>query len=259
MAYVERSTTIIDRLYYAWCSVFIIRFWSAWLESTDYSELEERILNLFSLDVDTSIPKQNLFVTIPALFSIELNAHSLTYLAILVAEQTITEEALNVSLFNSQVCESTFRTARSMSGPFSSVVNFSVNEFLQRVEKLAVLQSIRCSSEYNKNNLIFPKHHKQSQQTFSTPLTSTITTPITENLLEEIAFSAYIQASQILSGCRFSILDPNRKMITFDEVNRLAYEKLSRSKYTISKKKSSQENNQNEEEDENDEQYQRDK
>jgi hypothetical protein len=51
-----------------------------------------------------------------------------------------------------------------MSGPFLPVVNFSVNEFLQRAEKLAVLQSIKCSSEYNKNNIIFPKHQKQSQE-----------------------------------------------------------------------------------------------
>jgi hypothetical protein len=175
-----------------------------------------------------------------------------------VAEQTITEEALNISLFNSQVCESTFRTARSMSGPFSSVVNFSVNEFLQRIEKLAVLQRIKCSSEYNKNNIIFPKHHKQSQQTFSTPLTTPLTTTITEKLLEEIVFSAYIQASQILSGCRFSILDPNGKMISFEEVNRLAYKKLSRSKYIKSKKKPVQSKNENEE-DEDDEHHQPDK
>ena len=140
-----------------------------------------------------------------------------------------------------------------MSGPFSSVVNFSVNEFLQRVEKLAVLQSIKCSSEYNKNNIIFPKHHKQSKQTFSTPLTSTIATTITEKLLEEIVFSAYIQASQILSSCRLSILDPNHKMIPFEEVNRLAYRKLSRSKCTISKKKPVQSNNEDEEDEDGDE------
>jgi len=105
----------------------------------------------------------------------------------------------------------------------------------------------------NKNNIIFPKHHKQSQQTFSTPLTSTIATTITEKLLEEIVFSAYIQASQILSGCRLSILDPNRKMISFEEVNRLAYRKLSRSKCTISKKKPVQSNNENEKDEDEDE------
>ena len=40
-----------------------------------------------------------------------------------------------------------------------------------------------------------------------------------------------------MSVCGFSILDPNDKMISFEEVNRLAYEKLSRSKCTSSDKK----------------------
>ena len=82
---------------------------------------------------------------------------------VLIAEYKMSEEALNISLFDSLMCENTFRAARSMSGPFSSVVNFSVNEFLRRVEKLAVLQSIKCSSGLNTNNLAFPRHHKQSR------------------------------------------------------------------------------------------------
>ena len=75
----------------------------------------------------------------------------------------MSEEALHISLFDSQMCENTFRAARSMSWSFSSVVNFSVNEFLRRVEKLAVRQSIKCSSGLNTNNLAFPRHHKQSR------------------------------------------------------------------------------------------------
>ncbi|CAF1557101.1 unnamed protein product [Adineta ricciae] len=65
------------------------------------------------------------------------------------------EEALNISLFNSQICEQTFRAARSMSGPFSSVVNFSIYEFLHRVEKLAALQAIKSSSDSNNNNRVY--------------------------------------------------------------------------------------------------------
>jgi hypothetical protein len=245
-SYVDKNTTIIDRLYYAWCAVFIVRLWSAWLESTRVAELKQKISHLFSTNFNVFISKPKLFITIPALFSIELNAHSLTYLAVLVADQLITEEALNISLFNSQVCESTFRAARSMSGPFSSVVNFTVQEFLQRVEKLAVLQRIKCSSDSTENNIVFPKHHKHRRQTCSASSTSTITTIITEKLLEETVFSAYIHASQVLSGCKLSILDANNKMISFEEVNQLAYKKLVRSKCGTSKKKSIQSKNENE-------------
>ncbi|CAM4878551.1 unnamed protein product [Rotaria socialis] len=254
-AFVEKNTTIIDRLYYSWCAVFIVRLWSAWLESIDSADIDEKIFRLLPIDFSTPISKPQLFITVPCLFSLELNAHSLTYLAVLVAEQKISEDALNVSLFNSQMCESTFRAARSMSGPFSSVVNFSVNEFLQRVEKLALLQTIRWSSDCNMNNLVFPKHHKQSQNSMAAPSTSTTTITITEELLEKTVFNAYVQAKEILSGCEFSILDSSEELISFDEVNRIAYKKLTKSKCKISKKKTSASNKVEEEEEEIENEY----
>ncbi|CAF4042962.1 unnamed protein product, partial [Rotaria magnacalcarata] len=267
-AFVEKKTTIIDRIYYSWCAVFIVRLWSAWLESIDSADIDENIFRLLPIDFSTPISKSQLFITVPCLFSLEMNAHSLTYLAVLVAEQKLSEDALNVSLFNSQMCESTFRAARSMSGPFSSVVNFSVNEFLQRVEKLALLQSIRWSSDCNMNNLVFPKHHKQSKNSTAAPSTSTTTITITEELLEKTVFNAYVQAKEILSGCEFSILDSSDELISFEDVNRIAYKKLTKSKCKISKKKTSASNKVEEEEeieneydddDNNEEQHQLDK
>ncbi|CAF2973591.1 unnamed protein product, partial [Rotaria sp. Silwood2] len=110
------------------------------------------------------------------------------------------------------------------------------------------------------NNIIFPKHHKHSQQTFSAFSTSTTTTAITEKLLEEIVFKAYIHAKEILSDCGISVLDSKGKVISFEEVNRLAYKKLARSKCRTSKKKSGASNNdeeQDEEGEEENENYQR--
>ena len=45
---------------------------------------------------------------------------------------------------------------------------------------------------------------------------------ITEKIIEDAVYSAYIEASQILTGCNMSILDPFDEIISFDEVNRLA-------------------------------------
>ncbi|CAM4921707.1 unnamed protein product [Rotaria socialis] len=253
LTFVEKSTNVIDRVYNAWCAVFIVRIWYAWLQTTNSDELNKKVSHSHSTVFNEPIPKRNFFIAIPTLFSLELNAHSLTYLVVLYAEQKITEEALNIALFNSQMCFRTFRVARSMSGPFSSVVNFSVYEFLQGVEKLAVLQSIKWSSESKENNIIFPKHHKQSKKTSLTRLTSTITITVTEQALEVTVFSAYLKANQILSVCGLSILNPYDKMISFEEVNRLAYKKLSRSKCTTSNKKhikSNENDDENEDDDE---------
>ncbi|CAF1533891.1 unnamed protein product [Adineta steineri] len=141
-----------------------------------------------------------------------------------------------------------------MSGPFSSVVNFSISEFLQRVEKLAALQAIKSSSESNNNNLIFPKHHKQSQQKHQVAVMHT-TTILTEKLIQDTLFSAYLQACQILSDCNLSILDPNGITISFDEVNRLAFQKLTRSQCKTFSQKDHQSNNSKQDEDDDYEEY----
>ena len=56
-----------------------------------------------------------------------------------------------------------FRTTFSMSGTFSSIVNFSVQEFLNRAQKLSLLHTIKTESEFDPTDstLIFPKHYKK--------------------------------------------------------------------------------------------------
>lgn len=232
LAYIEKSTPIIDRLYYAWCAVFIVRIWSASLEKADLHDLKQTVSSLFPSKSTESISKRNLFITMSTLFSLEINAHSLTYLLPLVAEKQVTDETVQV-IFNSQVCESYFRSARSMSSAFSSIVNFTVNEFLRRASKLSTLEEIKFTSGLKLNNLIFPKHHKLWKHASSSVFTPK-TPLITEKIIEDTVFSAYIEASQILSDCNLSILNPFETMISFDEVNRLAYQKLARSRQKVS-------------------------
>ncbi|CAF0919561.1 unnamed protein product [Adineta ricciae] len=249
LAFIEKRTSIIDRLFYSWTAVFIVRLWIAWLELTDYADLQRIISHVLPSNSMKSISKPALFITVPALFSLELNVHTLTYLIVLVAEKIITEEALNISLFNSQTCENVFRAARSMSGPFSTVVNFSIDEFLQRVGKLSALQTIKFSADSGTNGLVFPRHHKQSQQAHQLPPVNTTTT-ITEKLIEETVYSAYLQANRILSGCNLSILNPDGKIVSFEEVNRLAHQKLTRSQCkTYIKRNTQSDSDKQEEED----------
>ena len=62
--------------------------------------------------------------------------------------------------------ESTFRLTRSMSGAFSSIVNFTMEQFLKRAGKLSVLTEIENQSESGqlKCRLKFPKHHKRRRK-----------------------------------------------------------------------------------------------
>lgn len=238
LAYVEKNISTVDRLYYSWCAVFIVRIWLASLEKASAANAEQILSTSFPSKSFNNISKRNLFITMPTLFSIELNAHSLTYLLTLLVEKQITEEAVQI-IFNSQVCESYFRAARSMSGAFSSVVNFTVNEFLQRASKLKTLEEIKFNAEQNRNNLIFPKHRKLWKQTNPSFVTYA-TSMITEKTIDETIGSAYLEANRILRDCNLSILNPLGQMISFDEVNRIAFEKLSRSQQKMSNDQSFQ-------------------
>ena len=102
--------------------------------------------------------KRQYFITYQAHFSVEINAHCLVYLAMLVAEGQLPIEALDIWLQNSQSCEDVFRSARSMSSMDSAGVNFTVAQFLNRINKLTVLKNIKSNT--NTNNLRFPQHHK---------------------------------------------------------------------------------------------------
>ncbi|CAF1375286.1 unnamed protein product [Didymodactylos carnosus] len=106
--------------------------------------------------------KTKFFITKPTFFSIELNAHNLTYLRLLVMNKQLPPESLNIYLFSSQSCEATFRNCRALSGTFSSATNFNVQEFIKRSEKLALLSEIKTYENLTKNDyhIRYPVHHK---------------------------------------------------------------------------------------------------
>ncbi|CAF1131024.1 unnamed protein product [Rotaria sordida] len=154
LAYVEHNTPLIDRIYHSWFGVFLCRIWQTWLHVVDETEMPE-------CHTDERI--NDMFITTPAHFSVELNAHSLLGICLLVAQKQLPESALAISNYHSQSCESTFRLTRSTSGTFSSIVNFTIAQFLKRAGKLSVLTGTENQSESGqlKCPLKFPKHHKR--------------------------------------------------------------------------------------------------
>ena len=109
--------------------------------------------------------KNIFFITSQAYLCIELNAHHLIYLNLLVSENQLPAETLKAFHFNSQTCENFFRLSRAITGSFSVNVNFSVQQFLDRQEKISVLNSIKseASSSLTKTKFKFPRHHKERQ------------------------------------------------------------------------------------------------
>ena len=169
------------------------------------------------------------------MFSIEINSHTLVYLALLVIQQRLPAACLNVPIFNSQTCENTFRSCRAMSGPFSSIVNFTVHQFLQRVKKISFLNSMKSqtsnSNTNNSNNqFLFPRHHKQSRavdskQTLS--LASVPTVELTFEAIENTILQAYSHASHLV--CNVNMYQ-SHQILSLTKMSKLASLQLQKSR-----------------------------
>ena len=132
------------------CGIFC-RIWRTWLAENNYEE-------------DYHFITQNVYACI------ELNAHSLLSIAHGVALRKLPLESLRVWLTGSQCCEQLFRLLRSMTGTFSTIVNFSLKEMLNRINKANFISSVECCDE-----IVFPRVKRrllqlgeETEETFST-------------------------------------------------------------------------------------------
>ncbi|CAF3237241.1 unnamed protein product [Rotaria socialis] len=238
LAFISTETKYIDHIYYAWLNVFIVRFWYTWFTKTTKNELDSILnqRNYIKQNIRTSTKRQY-FMTHSALFSIEINSHTLAYIALLVIQCQLPEECLNVSLFNSQSCEREFRLCRSMSGPFSSIVNFTVEQFIQRVKKLSYLHSIKYRNNNDHTtrsdaNFLVPSHHKHSKIVHTGQNTSS-DMPLKIEMIEASILQAYSDATRRM--CEVNIYHRN-DIPTLDElsrITRLQLQKLQIADYSI--------------------------
>ncbi|CAM2725179.1 unnamed protein product [Rotaria socialis] len=214
IAHIEKSTSIIDRIYHSWMTVFICRLWWAWLQLTDVEEIstEHQDKN-----------KAFFFITKAAYHSIEINAHTLLSVVLLVCQHDLSQSAQSISSFNSQACENIFRLTRSMSGTFSPNVNFTVGQFLRRAGKLSVLQDIDRQNEHNLSecSLQFPKHHKRRhRKDMSINNRLDVSNNIlTQNTIEKTIHHAFDDAYKMLSVLCIDVILVREYLNALDELS----------------------------------------
>lgn len=112
-SYLDRNLDIQERHYKLWYAVFFFRQWRNWIITSREYTLKDN------------------FITLNAYTCIEINAHTLLSLTL----RHIKNGSLNRFypwLLGSQICESWFRAARSMTSTFSTIINFTSKEFIGR-------------------------------------------------------------------------------------------------------------------------------
>lgn len=147
----------------------------------------------------------NFFITKTAYLSVELNAHNLLYIILLVQQKKLPKEALNIYLFNSQSCESMFRNTRSLSGTYSTIINFTVADFLNRSQKITILNRIKCdhlSQQDGNERLSFPIHHKHKRDNHLSSVQNL--DDIDQLDIEKIILDAYNEALELMERLEIS-------------------------------------------------------
>ncbi|CAF4740615.1 unnamed protein product [Rotaria socialis] len=218
ITYIEADTDIFVRLCYGWILAFSYRMWwcSIQLEET-YSQQE----------------KDNHFITRAAWLSVEINIHCLTSLLILVLQGVLPSSSLHTHLFSSQPCESTFRSARALSSTFSSITSFSVSQFLNKIEKIAILNHFKSTEGDDvKCPLKFPIHHKNKHKKRISSTTSLSSASTTINDIEKIIIKAYHEAKKIMNSLHLLQILEENDLGDIQKLNSFVFDQLD-SKYKV--------------------------
>ncbi|CAF1409089.1 unnamed protein product [Rotaria sordida] len=220
IAYNDKETTPIHRLYHAWFPVFVSRWWYTWIANMRKVDLDDILYELSGIKNNRKNKKHQFFITNNAYYCIEINANQLMYLALLVTEKKLPPEAMNVYLFSSQTCEGIFRSACSISGTFSSVVNFTVQEFFNRAQKLSLLNKIKTESEFFSMNgtLVFPKHYKQGKKLKKHNIISNHNT-LNVDIISNTILQAFNDATNLIHGFKIKNFLDEKKITNMKQLN----------------------------------------
>jgi len=140
-SYLDKQLSPLHRVEEAWFAVFFARYWRQWIVSCKKYKLETN------------------YITLNSYICIELNAHALILLLMLLRDKSKSTEIDYLFcpwLLGSQPCEKVFRAARSMTPTFSTMVNFNILGLLRRLHKLQI--QIEIESQSSSTGIIFPNN-----------------------------------------------------------------------------------------------------
>ena len=113
-------------------------------------------------------------------------------------------------LLGSQPCEQTFRAARSMTGTFSTVINFSIYALLQRLHRLQI--QLQLESEMKETGIQYPRvinHVKNSG--FSSDTTFPNLTEVSDKAIADTIESVRMEVISVLEDLGILVKDKDGK------------------------------------------------
>lgn len=134
-AFMNEELAVTQRIYNSFYVMFAFRYWRSWC-------MESREDNLSN------------FITLEGFLAIEMNCWNLLKL-VRLCRDVYSDEIFLIFLMNSQICEKFFRQLRSMTSTYSTVINFSALEILEKIQKIQIQEEImhelKDEFEFRKN------------------------------------------------------------------------------------------------------------
>ena len=129
-SYLDKTLDPLVRVEKIWHANFLIRYWRQWILLHPQYTLRTN------------------FITYNCYMCVELNAHAIiTYILAIRDHYQGDPSYFLLWLLGSQICEKTFRTVRSMSTVFSTVLNFSILGLLRRLHRINIQLGLQASLE----------------------------------------------------------------------------------------------------------------
>ena len=192
-AFLHKHLTPLERIRKVWYTIFFLRYWHKWISCHKKYTIKEN------------------FITSNANSGVELNGHALVNLVMLMRDKIPNGSELFCPwLLGSQPCEQTFRAARSMTGTFSTVINFSIYALLQRLHRLQI--QLQLESEMKETGIQYPRvinHVKKSG--FSSDTTFPNLTEVSDKAIADTIESVRMEVISVLEDLGILVKDKDGK------------------------------------------------
>jgi len=185
-SYLNKSLSPLERIEKAWYANFFARYWKEWISLSSQYTLKHN------------------FLTSNAYLCIELNAHALITFLMNAHTNEKNHDVFLPWLLGSQSCERIFRSARSMSTVFSSVLNFSILGLLRRLHRLNIQAVLQADAELS--GIKFPRVEKNFKKHGTSSYVAPSLAGISNKDICGAVESALKKAKETLSDLNMDIL-----------------------------------------------------
>ena len=148
----------------------------------------------------------------------------------LVIKNKLPVDALNTFLFNSQTCENTFRIALALSGPYSSITTFTVKLFINRCEKISIINSIKThGGQIGDYQFKFPQRHKHDKEVHVYSVNPLKQINLAEFDIEKIIQKAFESSKNYATMVNMDELLKNKNLLSLPELSQFIKTNISKS------------------------------